>query len=112
MLIKTFTWLSLTYIVGISSAVALHQVILAPGSPTAFQTDTTEAATITGQIVNRAAKSNRLPIEEMKSLHSDKEPPSLSRQNAPNPQSKSDCKSPIDVVGRCFADARNNQHVT
>ena len=108
MLMKTFTWHSLTYIVGIASTMAVHQI--SPGSLAGFQSGTTEAATTTGQIANRSAKSDRWSIKELKSQANDKARPHLSR-DAPNPKLKSDCKSPIDVIGRCFADVRVNHHV-
>ena len=112
MLIKTFTWHSLTYIVGIASTIAVHQVVPSPRSPAGFQSGTTEAATTTGQIANRSAKSDRLPIIDSNSHTDDRAPPLLSEQNTPKLKLKSDCKPPIDVLGRCFADARNNRHVT
>ncbi|MGA8898783.1 hypothetical protein, partial [Bradyrhizobium sp.] len=111
MLVKTFTWHSLAYIVGIASTIAVHQVVPSPGSPAGFQSGTTEAATTTGQIANRSAKSDRLPIKESNSQANDKAP-LLSVPNVPNRKLKGDCKPPIDVPGRCFADARANRHVT
>jgi hypothetical protein len=101
---KTVIWHSLTYTVGIASTMAVHQV--SPGSPADFQSGTTVAVTTTGHIANRSAKSDRLPIKELKFRANDQAPPDLSRQNAPNPKLKSDCKPPIDVIGRCFADVR------
>ena len=59
MLINTLTWHSLTYIVGIISSVAVHQV--SPGTASRFHLDTT--AVITGQIANRSVKSERLPTK-------------------------------------------------
>jgi hypothetical protein len=109
MLIKTFTWHSLTYVVGIASTMAVHQV--SPGSPAGFQSGAMEAATTTGQVANRTAKSDRLPVKQSRSRANDKAPSNLSRQNAPNPKPKGDCKPPIDVIGRCFADLGINRHV-
>jgi hypothetical protein len=105
-LIKTLTWHSLTCIVGITSTMAVQRVIPSPGSPAGLQLVTTEAETTTGQIANRSAKSDRLPIKELNSQANDKAPPHLSRQKAPNLNLKSGCKPPNDVLGRCFADAR------
>ncbi len=108
MFIKILTLHSLTYIVGIASTIAVHQVIPSPSSPAGFQSETTKAATTAGQIANRATKSDRLPI---KSQANDKAPPSQPGQNAPDRKLESDCK-PLDVIGRCFADARVNHRVT
>jgi hypothetical protein len=112
MLIKTFTWHSLTYIVGIASTIAVHQVIPSPDSPAGFQSGTRDAATITGQIANRSTKSDRLPIKDLNAQANDKAPPLLSGQNPPNPKLKGNCKPPIDVLGRCFANAGANRHVS
>jgi hypothetical protein len=109
MLIKTLTLHSLSYLVGITSCVAVQQTI--PSDTAArFQSGTGTIALFSQQIANRSAKSDRLPIKELKSQANDKAPPHLSR-DAPNPKLKSDCKSPIDVIGRCFADVRVNHHV-
>jgi hypothetical protein len=62
MLINTLTWHSLTYIVGIISSVAVHQV--SPGTASRFHLDTT--AVITSQIANRSVKSERLPTKQAK----------------------------------------------
>jgi hypothetical protein len=97
MLIKTLTLYSLTYIVGITSSIAVHQVIPSPGTPTGLQSD------ITHQFVNRSVKSDRLPIKQVKPQADDK-----ARGHVPGPiapKFKIDCKPPIDVLGRCFADA-------
>jgi hypothetical protein len=112
MFIKILTLHSLTYIVGIASTIAVHQVIHSPSSLAGFQSETTEAATTAGQIANRSAKSDRLPIKKSKSQANDKAPASQPGQNAPNPKLESDCRPPLDVIGRCFADARVNQHIT
>jgi hypothetical protein len=63
MLIKTLTLHLLTYLVGITSSLAVHQIIPSSGTAAGFQSDTiTKVATITGQIVNRTVKSDRLPV--------------------------------------------------
>ena len=107
MFIKILTLHSLTYIVGIASTIAVHQVIPSPSSLAGFQSETTEAVTTAGQIANRSAKSDRLPIKKSKSQANDKAPASQPGQSAPNLS----CKPPLDVIGRCFADARVNQHL-
>ncbi len=115
MFIKTFTLYSLTYVVGIASTIAAHQVAPSPGSLAGFQSDRTEAATTATQIANRPAKGDRLPIRELRFQTNDKAPqapPKQSGRGTPNPNLKRDCKPPIDVIGRCFADAGVDHHVT
>ena len=110
MLIKTLTLHPLTCLVGIASSVALHQVI--PSDTAArFQSDTGTTAITTQQIVNRAIKSDRLPIKQAKPRVNDKAPIQVPAQITPNPKFKTDCKPPIDVLGRCFADVRVNHKV-
>ncbi len=105
MLIKTLTLHSLTYLVGITSSMAVQQVIPSPGTEARFQSGTGTTATITQQIVNRSIKSGRLPIKQAKPQINDKAPVQVPAQITPNPKFKTDCKPPIDVLGRCFADA-------
>jgi len=94
MLMKTLTLHSLTYLVGITSSLAVHQVIPSSGTAAGFQSDTgTKVEIITRQIVNRTVKSDRLS----------KAPVQVPARIAPNPKLKTDCKPPIDVLGRCFA---------
>jgi hypothetical protein len=108
MLIKTLTLHSLIYIVGISSSVAVHQVIPSPGTAARFQPGSGTTAIITGQIVNRSVKRDRLPIKQATPQANDKPPVQVPGQIVPNPKFKTDCKPPIDVLGRCFADALAN----
>jgi hypothetical protein len=110
MLIKTLTLHSLTYLVGITSSVAMHQVIRSD-TAARFQSDPGTTALITQQIVNRSIKSDRLPIKQAKPQVNDKGPIQVPAQITPNPKFKTDCKPPIDVLGRCFADARVNHRV-
>ena len=63
MLIKTLALHSLTYLVGIISSVAVHQVI-SSSTATRFQSDTCTTAIITQQIVDRSIKSERLPVKQ------------------------------------------------
>src|ERR1700730_16046622 len=110
MLIKTLTLHSLSYIVGITSSIAMHQVTPSTGTTARFQSGTsTEAAT--PQIANRSVKSDRLPIKQAKPQANDIAPVQVPAQIAPNTKFKTDCKPPIDVLGRCFADARVNHRV-
>ena len=108
MLIKTLTLYSLTYILGITSSLAVHQVIASPGTAARFQPGSGATAIITGQIVNRSVKRDRLPIKQPTPQASDKPRVQVPGQIVPNPKSKTDCKPPIDVLGRCFADALAN----
>lgn len=109
MLIRTVTWHSLTYIVGITSSMAVHQV--SPGTVSRFHPGIATTAAITGQIANRSAKSDRLPTRQAKPQVNDNAPAQVPPQIAPNPKLKTDCKPPIDVLGRCFAGARANQNI-
>ena len=109
MLIKTLTWHSLTYIVGITSSMAVHQV--SPGAASRLHPDIGTAAVTSGQIANRSVKSDRLPTKQAKPRVNDNAPVQVPPQIAPNPKLKTDCKPPIDVLGRCFADARANEKI-
>ena len=111
MLVKTLTLHSLTYLVGITSSMAVDQVIPSPGAAARFQSGTDTTAIITQQITNRSIKSDRLPIKQAKPQVSDKAPVQVPAQITPNPKLKTECKPPIDVVGRCFAEARVNHKV-
>ncbi len=112
MLIKTLTLYSLTYLVGIASSVAVHQVIPAPGTAAGFQSDTSsKAAIIVRQIVNRPIKGDRLPVRQAEPQANDEAPVQVPAHVAPNPEFKTDCKPPIDVVGRCFVDLGMNHKV-
>ena len=103
MLIKTLTLHSLTCLVGISGSMAVHQVI--PSDTAArFQAGTT--AMITQQVANHSTKGDRLPIKQAKP-----QPIQVPAQITPTLEFKTDCKPPIDILGRCFADARVNYKV-
>jgi hypothetical protein len=106
MLIKTLTLHSLTYLVGITSSLAVHQVIPSVGITAGFPSDTSTKAAIitTRQIVNRRVKSDRLPVKQAEPQANDKAPVQVPARIAPNPELKTECKPPIDVLGRCFAD--------
>ena len=108
MLIKTLTLYSLTYILGITSSVAVHQVIASPGTVARFQQGSGTTAIITGQIVNRSVKRDRLPIKQATPQANDKPRVQVPGQIAPNPKFETDCKPPFDVLGRCFADVLAN----
>jgi|SRR5689334_25379265 len=113
MLIKTLALHSLTYLVGITSSMAVHQVIPSQGARNRFERDTGTIATAitTQQIVNRSMKSDRLPVRQAKPQVNDKTPAQMPAQIPPNPKFKTGCKPPIDVPGRCFADVRVNRNV-
>jgi hypothetical protein len=110
MLIKTLALHSLT-VVGITGSMAVHQGISSPGRAERSQSGTGRTATVAQQIVNRSIKSDRLPIKQSRPQVNDKAPVQVPAQIPLNPKYKSDCKSPIDVPGRCFADARANLEV-
>jgi hypothetical protein len=108
MLIKTLTLHSLSYLVGITSSVAVQQAI--PSDTAArFQSGTGTIVLFSQQVASRSAKSDRLPIKPAKPQANDKV--QVPAQIAPNPKLKTDCKPPIDTLGRCFADARVNPKV-
>ena len=96
--IKNFTLYSLPYFVGIASlVVAAHQA-----APTLrFEDPSTESAITLDQVVNRSVKGDRLPIEQTVPQTNDKVPTRI----APSPEIKIACQGPIEVNGRCFADA-------
>ena len=108
MLIKTLTLHSLTYLVGITSSVAV-QLAIPSDTAARFQSGTGTIALFSQQIANRSAKRDRLPIKPAKPHVNDKV--QVPAQIAPNPKLETDCKPPIDVLGRCFADARVNHKV-
>ena len=100
--IKSITLYSLPYFVGVASlVVAAHQA-----APTAlrFQDTSTESAITSDQVVNRSAKGDRLPIRQAVPRANDNVPTRI----APNPVINVGCEGPIEVNGRCFADA--DQH--
>ncbi len=106
MLIKTLTLHSLTYIAGVLTSMAVHhQVGPAPAATAGLRSDTTRAAIIERQIANSSAKSDRLPIREAKPQANDEAHPQVTGKRAPKPKFTTSCKPPIDVIGRCFADA-------
>jgi len=108
MLIKSLTWHSLTYLVGISSSMMVHQVI-PRGAAGEFQSDpSAKAAIITDQIVARQRKSDRLPIKQAKPRANNRAPGEVPVRIEQNPKITVDCK-PIDVPGRCFAGLWTNR---
>ncbi|MHC2291690.1 hypothetical protein [Bradyrhizobium barranii] len=106
MIIKTLALHSLTCLVGITSSLAVPQLISPSGTAAGFQSDTrTEVAIVTRQFVNRTVKSDRLPANQAGSeANGKRHPVQVPANTAPNREWKTDCKPPIDVIGRCFAD--------
>jgi hypothetical protein len=103
--IKHFTLYSLPYFVGVASlVVAAHNVV-----PIAlrFQDTSAENAITSDQVVNRSLKSDRLPIKQAAPQANDKGKGNvkLPARIAPNPEIKVGCEQPINLNGRCFADA-------
>jgi type IV secretion system protein TrbI len=84
MLIKTLTLHSLTYLVGITSSMAVHQVIPPSGRAERFQSGTGKTAVVTQQIANRSIKSDRLPIKQSKPQVNDKAPVQFTAQVTEN----------------------------
>ena len=103
---------SLPYVVGVASfLVAAHEV--APSlTPLHLLSDaSTKSPIISGQVVNRSLKSDRLPIKQAVPRADDENQMKLPGQIAPNRKIKNDCnKPPIDVIGRCFTDAGPLRH--
>ena len=105
MLIKTLTLHLLTYLVSITSALAVHQVIPSSGTAAGLRSDSSTKVEIVHQNVNRTVKSDRLPVKQADPWANGNVPVRVPAHIAPNPQLKTDCKPPIDVLGRCFADS-------
>src|SRR5215218_6434219 len=83
MLMKTITLDSFTFLIGITSSMAVHQVI--PSDATArFQSGTEIAAIFSQQRANRSIKSDRLPLRQAKPHLNDKAPIQVPAQIAPN----------------------------
>ena len=104
MCMKSLTLYSLPYIVSVASlVVAAHQV--APSLRTFLSDTGTKSSIISGQVVNRSLKNDRLPIKQAVPRADDKAHIVVPAQIAPNQKIKTDCGPPIDVIGRCFAGA-------
>jgi hypothetical protein len=98
MRIKTFTLYSFPCVVAITISMAAHQFI--PSGTAAFQPDIgKETIIFTGQTVNRAEKTDQLPVKRAQPNANDKAPV----------RTPAHCKPPIDVLGRCFASFRADQ---
>ena len=112
MRIKSVTLYSLPYVVGVASfMVAAHQVTPSLTTLHPLSDASTKSAIISGQVVNRSLKSDRLPIKQAVPRADDERQIKLPGQIAPNRKIKNDCnKPPIDVIGRCFADAGPLRH--
>ena len=102
--IKSVTLYSLPYIVSVASlVVAAHQVTPSLETALGLQSNvSSKTEIISGQVVNRSLKSDRLPIKKVVPEADDKVPPA---KTAPTPKTEIDCKLPADMPGRCFADA-------
>ncbi|MDA9467791.1 hypothetical protein [Bradyrhizobium sp. CCBAU 53415] len=97
MLFKTLTLHSLIYIAGMTTAMAVHQAIPLPGLSAGSQSALEQNA-------NRSGKSDRLPTVQLKRRALDKVPVRLQPRDLLK-SGKAACKPPIDVPGRCFAEA-------
>ncbi|MGJ5073298.1 hypothetical protein [Bradyrhizobium oligotrophicum] len=111
MLIKTVTLQlhSLSYLVGITSSVAVHQVIPTPG--TAIISQSGKTALGYQQVANRSTKSDKLPIRQAKHQLNRIAPVRMPANTAPGSRFGTDCRLPIDVPGRCFAGAGADRKV-
>lgn len=97
MLFKTLTLHSLIYIAGMTTAMAVHQAIPLPGLSAAPRSSLEQTA-------NRSGKSDRLPMVQLKRRALDKVPVRLQPRDLLK-SGRAVCKPPIDVPGRCFAEA-------
>jgi hypothetical protein len=98
MRIRIFTLYSFPCVVAITISMAAHQSL--PSGTAAFQSESSKEAIIfTGQIVNRAGKTDLLPVKRAQPSANDKAPV----------RTPAHCKPPIDVLGRCFASFRADQ---
>jgi hypothetical protein len=89
----------------VSFLVAAHQVAPSLTTLHALSDTSTKSAIISGQVVNRSLKSDRLPIKQAAPQADDRGHIKVPPQITPNQKINTDCESPIDVIGRCFADA-------
>lgn len=112
MRIKSVTLYSLPYVLGVASfMVATHQVVPSLTTLRALSDTGTKNAIISGQVVNRSLKSDRLQIMQAVPRADDERQIKFPGQIAPNRTIKNDCnKLPIDVIGRCFADTGPLRH--
>jgi hypothetical protein len=96
MRMKTLTSHFLTCIVSLAGLIGAQQAFT-------YQADVSaKAAIVVDQVANRAVKGDRLPA--MRAL-----PNAQNGSLVPRSRLDANCEPPIDVVGRCFADARLNQ---
>ena len=105
MRIKSVTLYSLPYVVSVASLVIAAQQVV-PSLRTPLSDTSTKSAIISDQVVNRSLKSDRLPIKQAVPQADDERQIKLPGQIAPNQKNKTGCNPPIDVIGRCFADAK------
>jgi hypothetical protein len=111
MRIKSVTLYSLPYVVGVASfLVAAHQVAPSLTTLRLLSGTSTKSAIISGQVVNRSLKSDRLPIKQAVPQADDERQIKLPGQIAPNQKNKTDCKSllalEIPLRGRQAANPR------
>ena len=98
MLIKTFIMHSLPFLVAIASSIVANQSALTSSGAALQAAVSKEAGVFGDQIVNRAVKSERLPVK-----------PAQPRANGKTPvRIPAHCKPPTDVLGRCFATLKVN----
>ena len=99
MLIKTLILHSLLpCVVAIASSIVANESALRGSAADLEQGASKEASIFAGQIVNRAVKSERLPVKPAQPQANDKAPVRIPAH----------CKPPTDVLGRCFANLKVN----
>lgn len=112
MRIKNVTLYSLPYVVGVASFMAAaHEVAPSLITLRSLEATVTKRAVISDQVVNRSLKTDRLLIKHGVPRAHDKGHIKVPAQMAPKQKIETDCKPPIDVFGRCFADARPHHKV-
>ena len=111
MRIRTLTLYSLVYLLGITSSMAVHQVLPSADAAARLQSATGSTAALTQQIANRSIKSDRLPVKQANPKGDDKASLQVPAQITPNRKPMTDCKPLVDVPGRCFVDAGVHHNV-
>ena len=107
MLIKTVVLYSLPYIVGIASSMvaARHFAPLLETTPTTLSAPTATDGAFRGQVVNRSLKGDKLVVWHGPPHPKGKVYIKTPARMAPRPGHILRCTPPIDVPGRCFANA-------
>ena len=99
-------------VVGVASfLVAAYQVAPSLTTLRALSHTSIKSVIISGQVVDRSLKSDRLPIKQAVPQADDERQITLPVTDRTKSKIKNGCnKPPIDVIGRCFADAGPLRH--